>query len=100
MHSSIVRTMFDCCSRTAYGLKKSKSYVLTTIHILLDLNNVSINRLCAFDILRCGPFPLEFRLVNKWKGRSRSGTTYYYFHIFFFIEVELRFSRLEFVSCG
>ena len=53
--------------------RSHRSYELTTIHVLLDLNNV--NRLCAFDILRCGPFLLEFRLVNKWKGRSRSGTT-------------------------
>ena len=46
--------------------RSHRSYELTTIYVLLDLNNVFINRLCAFDILGCGPYPLEFRLVNKW----------------------------------
>ena len=51
-----------------------RSYELTTIYVLLDLNNVFINRLCAFDILSCGLFALEFRLVNRWNGLSCSGT--------------------------
>ena len=83
MYSSIVQSMVVVqVLRT--DERSHRSYELTTIYVLLDLNNVFINRLCAFDILRCGPFPIEFRLVNKWKGRSRSGTIYVLFLYFHF----------------
>ena len=39
---------------------------MTAIYVLLDLNNVSIDRLYAFDILRCGPIRLS-------SGSSTSG---------------------------
>ena len=65
MYSSIVQSMVVVqVLRT--DERSHRSYELTTIHVLLDLNNVSIDRLYAFDILGSGPYPLEFRLVNKW----------------------------------
>ena len=65
MYSSIVQSMVVVqVLRT--DERSHRSYELTTIHFPLDLNNVSIDRLYAFDILRRGPYPLEFRLVNKW----------------------------------
>jgi len=41
--------------------RSHRSYELTTIYVLLDLNNVFINRFCAFDILGVAPIRLSSR---------------------------------------
>ena len=38
--------------------RSHRSYVLATIHVLLYLNNVFIDRLCAFDVLEMTNFHL------------------------------------------
>ena len=65
VYSSIVQSMV-VVEVLPTDKRSHRSYELTTIYVLLDLNNVFINRLCAFDILGCDPYPLEFRLVNRW----------------------------------
>ena len=57
---------FDPATPLHTDERTHRSCELTTFIVLFDLNNVFSNRLCAFDILRCGSYPLEFRLVNKW----------------------------------
>ena len=97
MYSSIVQSMVVVqVLRT--DERSHQSYELTTIYVLLDLNNVFINRLCAFDILSCGLFALEFRLVNRWNGLSCSGTGQLYLLFYFFIEMEFCYTRLDFDS--
>ena len=53
MYSSIVQSMVVVqVLRT--DERSHRSYELTTMHVPLDLNNVSIDRLYAFDILSPG----------------------------------------------
>ena len=42
-----------------------RSYVLSTIHVLLDLNNVFIYRLYAFDVLKVAHFHLSLGLSTS-----------------------------------
>ena len=45
--------------------RSHRSYVLATIHVLLYLNNVFIDRLCAFDVLKMTNFHLSSGLSTN-----------------------------------
>ena len=85
MYSSIVQTMFVVqVLRT--DERSHRSYVLATIHVLLYLNNVFIDRLCAFDVLEMTNFHLG-------SGLSTNGIFIcvpelsVYFCVFFFVSI-------------
>ena len=54
-----------------------RSYVLSIVYALLYLNNVFIDRLYAFDVLKMANFHLSSGLSTSVFGYLRSGAVYF-----------------------